>query len=69
MQRGHPLNGRRFAMLLMALAAVPIVFVPALGRTFAHNAWLAALVMPFALSFQKENPRFYPPVTAYHAGR
>lgn len=49
MQHGASVNaGRKSAMLLMALAVVPIVFVPALGRAFPHNAWPASLLIALA---------------------
>ncbi len=49
MKRGHSVNnGRKFAMLLMAIAVIPILFVPALGHAFPHNAWPATLVIALA---------------------
>ena len=49
MKRGHTLNaGRKLAMLLMAIAVVPIVSVPRLGHLFPHNAWPAVLVISLA---------------------
>ena len=49
MQKGWSVNaGRKFALLLTALAVVPILFVPALGRAFPGNAWPAVLVISLA---------------------
>ena len=49
MKAGATVNsGRKFAMLLMAIAVLPIVSVPALGHAFPHNAWPATLVISLA---------------------
>ncbi len=49
MKAGATVNsGRKFAMLLTAIAVTPIVFVPMLGRLFPHNAWPAVLVISLA---------------------
>ncbi len=49
MQGGRTVNaGRKSALLLMALAVVPIVSVPTLGHIFPNNAWPAVLVISLA---------------------
>jgi ACS family hexuronate transporter-like MFS transporter len=49
MRRGHTVNaGRKFALLVTALAVVPIVFVPHLDKLFPHNAWPATLIIALA---------------------
>ncbi|MGI4827319.1 MAG: MFS transporter [Janthinobacterium lividum] len=49
MQRGRSINsGRKFALLIMAIGVVPIVFVPQLGHLFPTNAWPAVLVISLA---------------------
>jgi len=49
MNRGHSVNsGRKFALLLCALAVVPIVLVPYFGRIFQHNSWPAVLLISLA---------------------
>jgi ACS family hexuronate transporter-like MFS transporter len=49
MKNGHSVNsGRKFAMLVCALAVVPIVFVPQLGSLFPTNPWPAVLLIALA---------------------
>jgi ACS family hexuronate transporter-like MFS transporter len=49
MKRGHSVNsGRKFALLVCALAVTPIVFVPELGTIFHTNPWPAVLLMALA---------------------
>ena len=49
MKRGHTVNsGRKFALLLCALAVTPIVFVPQFGHLFPHNSWPAVLLISLA---------------------
>lgn len=49
MRRGHTVNaGRKFALLITALAVLPIIFVPHLGKLFPHNAWPATLLIALA---------------------
>jgi ACS family hexuronate transporter-like MFS transporter len=49
MNRGHSTNsGRKIAMLVCALAVVPIVFVPHIGSLFPNNAWPATLLIALA---------------------
>jgi ACS family hexuronate transporter-like MFS transporter len=49
MKRGHSVNsGRKFALLLCALAVTPVVFVPQLGHLFPHSAWPAVAVISLA---------------------
>ena len=49
MKRGHSVNsGRKFALLVTALAVTPIIFVPTLGRLFPTNAWPAVLLISLA---------------------
>jgi ACS family hexuronate transporter-like MFS transporter len=49
MRQGHSVNsGRKFAMLVCALAVLPIVFVPQLGHLFPHNSWPAVALIALA---------------------
>jgi len=49
MNRGHSVNsGRKFALLVCALAVTPIVFVPQFGHLFPHNSWPAVLLIALA---------------------
>ncbi len=49
MKRGHSVNsGRKFAMLVCALAVTPIVFVPRFGALFPSNPWPAVLLIALA---------------------
>jgi ACS family hexuronate transporter-like MFS transporter len=49
MNRGHSVNsGRKFAMLMMAILVLPLVFVPHMGTLFPHNAWPAAMLIALA---------------------
>ena len=49
MKRGYSVNsGRKLALLLCALAVVPVIFVPHLGHLFPHSAWPAVLVISLA---------------------
>jgi ACS family hexuronate transporter-like MFS transporter len=49
MKMGHSVNsGRKFAMLVCALAVTPIVFVPRLGSLFPTNPWPAVLLIAVA---------------------
>jgi MFS transporter, ACS family, hexuronate transporter len=49
MKRGHSVdNGRKFALLICAVAVTPIIFVPKLGHLFAHNAWPAVALISLA---------------------
>lgn len=49
MRRGHTVNGgRKFALLLTALAVVPIALVPHMDKLFPHNAWPAVLLIALA---------------------
>ena len=49
MKRGASVNsGRKFALLLCALAVTPIVLVPYLGHIFPHNSWPAVLLISLA---------------------
>jgi ACS family hexuronate transporter-like MFS transporter len=49
MQQGHSINsGRKFALLVCALAVLPIVFVPQFGHLFPANAWPATLLIALA---------------------
>ncbi len=49
MSRGHSLNdGRKFAMFLMALLVLPLVFVPHMGTLFPTNPWPATLLIALA---------------------
>jgi ACS family hexuronate transporter-like MFS transporter len=49
MNRGHSVNsGRKFALLVCAIAVTPIVFVPRFGHLFPHNSWPAVLLISLA---------------------
>jgi ACS family hexuronate transporter-like MFS transporter len=49
MQQGHSIDsGRKFALLVCALAVLPIVFVPQFGHLFPANAWPATLLIALA---------------------
>ncbi len=49
MSRGHSVNsGRKFALLITALAVLPVVFVPSMGQLFPTNAWPATLLIALA---------------------
>ena len=49
MKGGHSVNkGRKFALLLCAVAVTPIIFVPKFGHLFPHNAWPAVLLISLA---------------------
>ena len=49
MSRGHSVNsGRKFAMLITAIAVLPVVFVPEMGHLFPTNAWPATLLIALA---------------------
>ena len=49
MKQGHSVNsGRKFALLVCALAVTPIVFVPYLGTLFPTNPWPAVLLIALA---------------------
>ena len=49
MNRGHSVNnGRKFAMLICALAVLPVVFVPHMSQLFPTNAWPATLLIAVA---------------------
>lgn len=49
MHRGMSVNnGRKFAMLLMALCVLPVVFVPHMSSLFPSNAWPATLLIALA---------------------
>ena len=49
MSRGHSVNsGRKFAMLVTALAVLPVVFVPHMSQLFPTNAWPATLLIALA---------------------
>ncbi len=49
MSRGHSVNsGRKFAMLITALAVLPVVFVPHMSQLFPSNAWPATLLIALA---------------------
>ena len=49
MNGGHTVNsGRKFALLLCALAVVPVAFVPQLGHMFPNSAWPAVGVISLA---------------------
>jgi ACS family hexuronate transporter-like MFS transporter len=49
MSRGHSVNsGRKFAMLVCALAVLPVVFVPHMSQLFPANAWPATLLIALA---------------------
>jgi ACS family hexuronate transporter-like MFS transporter len=49
MSRGHSVNsGRKFAMLVCAIAVIPVVFVPHMSQLFPTNAWPATLLIALA---------------------
>ncbi len=49
MSRGYSVNaGRKLAMLIMALAVLPVVLVPEMGHLFPANAWPATLLIALA---------------------
>ena len=49
MKQGHSVNsGRKFALLVCAIAVTPIVFVPYLGTLFPTNPWPAVLLIALA---------------------
>ena len=49
MQHGHTVNsGRKFAMLICALAVLPIMFVPYTHTIFADNYWPAVAIISLA---------------------
>jgi ACS family hexuronate transporter-like MFS transporter len=49
MGRGHSVNnGRKFAMLLMGILVLPLVFVPHMSVIFPHNPWPATLLIALA---------------------
>jgi ACS family hexuronate transporter-like MFS transporter len=49
MKQGHTVNaGRKFAMLICALAVTPIIFVPTLHTLFPHNPWPAVGLIALA---------------------
>ena len=49
MSRGHSVNsGRKFALLVTALAVLPVVFVPHMSQLFPTNAWPATLLIALA---------------------
>ncbi len=49
MNHGHSVNsGRKFAMLLMAVLVLPLVFVPHMSTLFPTNAWPAAMLIALA---------------------
>ena len=49
MSKGHSVNsGRKFAMLVTALAVLPVVFVPHMSALFPTNAWPATLLIALA---------------------
>ena len=49
MNRGHSVNsGRKFALLICALAVVPILLVPHMGHLFPTNAWPAIALFSLA---------------------
>jgi ACS family hexuronate transporter-like MFS transporter len=49
MSRGHSVNsGRKFAMLVCALAVLPVVLVPQMSHAFPSNAWPATLLIALA---------------------
>jgi ACS family hexuronate transporter-like MFS transporter len=49
MGRGHSVNrARKFAMFLMALLVLPLVFVPHMGALFPTNPWPATLLIALA---------------------
>ncbi len=49
MKRGATVNsGRKFAMLVMAICVVPVIFVPHMGQLFPSNPWPATLLFALA---------------------
>jgi ACS family hexuronate transporter-like MFS transporter len=49
MNRGMSVNnGRKIAMLIMALCVIPVVFVPHMSSLFPTNAWPATLLIALA---------------------
>jgi MFS transporter, ACS family, hexuronate transporter len=49
MNRGMSVNnGRKIAMLIMALCVIPVVFVPHMSALFPSNAWPATLLIALA---------------------
>jgi ACS family hexuronate transporter-like MFS transporter len=49
MSRGHSINnGRKIAMLSMAVLVLPLVFVPHMGVLFPANPWPATLIIALA---------------------
>jgi ACS family hexuronate transporter-like MFS transporter len=49
MNRGASVNsGRKFAMALMAVCVIPVVFVPHMSALFPANAWPATLLIALA---------------------
>jgi MFS transporter, ACS family, hexuronate transporter len=49
MSRGHSVNnGRKFAMLCMAILVLPLVFVPQMDKIFPTNPWPATLIIALA---------------------
>ncbi len=49
MKRGHSVNnGRKLAMLSMAVIVLPLVFVPHMAVLFPSNAWPATLIIALA---------------------
>jgi ACS family hexuronate transporter-like MFS transporter len=49
MSRGHSVNsGRKLAMLVCAIAVIPVVFVPQMSHLFPANAWPATLLIALA---------------------
>ena len=49
MSRGASVNsGRKFAMLLMAICVLPVVFVPTMSHMFPANPWPATLLFALA---------------------
>ncbi len=49
MNRGHSVNnGRKFAMLSMALLVLPLIAVPHMGVLFPTNPWPATLIIALA---------------------
>jgi ACS family hexuronate transporter-like MFS transporter len=49
MSRGYSVNkGRKLAMLICAIAVMPVVFVPQMSALFPSNAWPATLLIALA---------------------
>ena len=49
MKQGHSVNyGRKFALLVCALAVLPVVLVPHAGQLFPHNSWPAVALIALA---------------------